>query len=141
MAIDALLSRLAKVRQSGTGRWVACCPAHDDKRPSLSIRELDDGRVLLHCFMGCGALDVLTTLGLDWADLYPERLGGLLPAERRPFPAADVLRCIAFETLVVATAGTSLLANEPLTQADRDRLMLAVGRIQAAATCSGVKHG
>jgi len=45
MAIDALLSRLAKARQSGTGRWVACCPAHDDKRPSLSIRELDDARV------------------------------------------------------------------------------------------------
>jgi putative DNA primase/helicase len=38
-------------RRTGQG-WSACCPAHDDHNPSLSITE-KDGRVLVHCFAGC----------------------------------------------------------------------------------------
>ena len=47
--------------------WMAHCPAHRDRTPSLSIRETDDGRVLVHCFAGCSQHDVinaLTGLGL-----------------------------------------------------------------------------
>jgi len=40
-------------RGAGPGRWVASCPAHEELSPSLSIRELEDGRVLLHDFAGC----------------------------------------------------------------------------------------
>jgi len=53
--IEQLLSSLLKVRKVGIGRWIACCPAHNDSKPSLAIRETDDGRVLLHCFAGCSA--------------------------------------------------------------------------------------
>ena len=39
-------------RQVGQGSYTACCPAHDDKTPSLSITEISDG-VLIHCHAGC----------------------------------------------------------------------------------------
>lgn len=60
--------------------------------------------------------------------------------ERRLFPAADVLHCVAFEGLVVVAAGVSLLAGEPFTEDDRARLVLAVSRIQAAITAGGLTH-
>lgn len=71
-AADKLLSRLEKVRQERKGQWVACCPAHTDKSPSLAVGEADDGRVLVHCHSGCSALDVITAVGLQWEDLFPE---------------------------------------------------------------------
>lgn len=72
MAVHKLLSRLEKVRQERQGQWVACCPAHQDKSPSLAIGESDDGRVLVHCHGGCSALDVITSVGLEWSDLFPD---------------------------------------------------------------------
>ncbi|MGB9418283.1 MAG: hypothetical protein WCB58_18365 [Acidobacteriaceae bacterium] len=56
-------------RRTGDARWIARCPAHADRRPSLSIREGRAGRVLLRCFAGCETADVLHTLGLRWADI------------------------------------------------------------------------
>jgi DNA primase len=49
---------------------MAQCPAHDDKNPSLSIREVA-GKVLLHCHAGCGQRDVIAALRAR--DLWPER--------------------------------------------------------------------
>ncbi len=43
MRADKLLSLLRNVKRAGKGRWTACCPAHDDRHPSLSIKELDYG--------------------------------------------------------------------------------------------------
>jgi hypothetical protein len=61
---------LLKAQRAGARRWRANCPAHADRSPSLSIREGDDGRVLLHCFAGCGLDEVLATLGLFRRDLF-----------------------------------------------------------------------
>ncbi len=72
MSVDNLLLRLDKVKPVGKCRWLACCPAHADKSPSLSIRELDDGRVLVHCFGGCSSYSVLEAIGLTINDLFPE---------------------------------------------------------------------
>lgn len=70
-SVDVLLSRLKGVKPSGAGKWMACCPAHDDKSPSLAIRDTGD-RFLLHCFAGCSALDVVHAVGLELADLFAE---------------------------------------------------------------------
>ena len=59
MSAETLLSRLDKVRKMGPDRWMACCPSHSDTRPSLSIRELPDGRVLVHCWTGCDVENIL----------------------------------------------------------------------------------
>lgn len=139
--IDVLLSRLEKVKKTGSSRWIACCPAHDDRSPSLAVRELDDGRLLLHCFGGCDVQQIVAAIGLDISDLFPPReTTHQARPERRTFPAADILRCIAFEALVVMTAGAALLDGRPFKRADRDRLALAVGRIQIAVDVAGVRQ-
>ena len=63
--LDNLLSHLDKVKQTGPGRCVAQCPAHVDKSPSLTIRETDDGRVLIHCFAGCSVHEIVHTIRLN----------------------------------------------------------------------------
>lgn len=142
MTADALLAQLDKVRKTGADSWIASCPAHQDKHPSLSIRELDDGRVLCHCFSGCAVEEVLSAVGLEMNVLFPPKPIEYGKPERRHFPAADVLRCLAFEALVVAHVGAALLTgNPPFSEADRERLMLAVGRIQEALTAAGIRHG
>ncbi len=52
MTLDALLARLHGVKRSGAN-WIARCPAHADRQPSLSVARAANGRVLLHCFAGC----------------------------------------------------------------------------------------
>jgi DNA primase len=131
VSADVLLSRLDKVRQTGPGRWLARCSAHEDKSPSLSVRELDDGRVLVHCFAGCGIEEILGALGLEFDALFPEKLIEHGKRERRPFPANDVLRALADESLLVAVAAANLGQKIELTDADRERLILAAARIQA----------
>ena len=141
MSVQELLDRLEKVRKTGPGRWIACCPAHDDHNPSLALRELDDGRVLLHCFAGCSAHEIVTGVGLDLRDLFPSQEIGFdkgKPA-RRPFPATDILRCIATEALVVMTSAKSVLAGT-LSEFDRKRLALAVVRIVQAMDAGGIDH-
>lgn len=143
--LDNLLSRLDKVKRTGKGCYQSCCPAHNDRGPSLSIRETDDGRILVHCFAGCGLHEIVSAVGLDISALFPEReiLNG--KPSHRPFPAMDALRGIAFEVLVVAAAGTAMLAGESFKPDDRERLFLAVERIQAALSAvmpqmRGVRH-
>lgn len=58
-------------RRTGLGRWQARCPAHQDRSPSLSIREGADGRVLVHCFAGCALDSILAALKLSRRDLQP----------------------------------------------------------------------
>lgn len=59
--IDSLLDALDSVSPSGNG-WVACCPAHDDQHPSLSVTEGDDGKPLLKCHAGCSYGAILNAL-------------------------------------------------------------------------------
>ena len=138
MSADTLLSHLDGVRRTGANCWLAKCPAHEDRKASLAIRELDDGRILLHDFAGCGPENVLSAVGLTFEALFPERaLGDHLPKERRPFPAADVLRAIRFEALVVVCTAAMLARGEAITEADRERLNTASARIGAALEASG----
>jgi hypothetical protein len=71
--LDGVLERLRSAdcspTQSGS-EWKARCPAHDDRNPSLSIKEGSDGRVLLHCFAGCSTDAVCSALGMKTADLF-----------------------------------------------------------------------
>ena len=67
-----ILDRLEKVRREREGQWNACCPAHNDRSPSLAVGETQDGRVLVHCHGGCSVEDVLIAIGLDMTDLYPD---------------------------------------------------------------------
>jgi len=61
-------------RRSGAG-WTARCPSHEDRRPSLSVAEGDDGRALVRCFAGCPTEAVVSALGLRMSDLMPNDNG------------------------------------------------------------------
>ena len=69
--VDVVLTRLERVRRSGDG-WVARCPAHEDRSPSLSVREGGDGRVLVYCHAGCCTEDVVAAIGLSMRDLFAD---------------------------------------------------------------------
>ena len=70
---ETVANGLEKARQSGDG-WTACCPAHDDKNPSLSVTDGVDGRVLVKCHKGCSQEDVIAEL--KGCGLWPERRNG-----------------------------------------------------------------
>jgi hypothetical protein len=70
--LNLLLSHLDGARRITDSRYIAKCPAHDDGDPSLSIRQLPDSRILIKCFAGCGALEVLESVSLDWGVLMPD---------------------------------------------------------------------
>jgi hypothetical protein len=137
LSAATLLDRLERVRQTAPGRWLACCPAHQDRSPSLSIRELEDGRVLMYDFGGCGTDAVLAALGLGMADLYPARLPGDGPAgsyaaTHSRIPARDLLEILSEEASVVALAAADMLARKPVSDRDWKRLARAVARINRA---------
>jgi putative DNA primase/helicase len=63
MSLNDILSRLRGVRRSGDG-YTAFCPAHDDRKTrSLSVREGEGGRILLHCFANCTYVQIVEALG------------------------------------------------------------------------------
>jgi AAA domain len=68
--VENVLARLKGVRKSLHG-WVACCPAHRDREPSLSIGLGDEGQVLLICFAGCSLDSIVKAMGITVADLFP----------------------------------------------------------------------
>lgn len=137
MIAGQLLSRLDSVRRIGPDRWRARCPAHDDRHPSLSIRECTDGKVLLKCWAGCTVHEIVTAVGLRLDDLFPARPTHRgKPAERR-FPAADLLQALAHEATVIAIAASRLANAHSLTDEDRERVLLASERILTAVAESG----
>jgi hypothetical protein len=77
--LDRILSRFPGVRRSGNA-WVTLCPAHPDKKPSLSICERN-GKVLLHCFAGCKLDEVCRAASIDMQELF--ELKGSSASERR----------------------------------------------------------
>ncbi|MGL5674960.1 MAG: phage/plasmid primase, P4 family [Cellulosilyticaceae bacterium] len=69
MQLEELLGRLEKVKSNGANSYICCCPAHGDKEPSLSIKEVDD-RLLMHCHAGCDMQNILSSIGLEVKDLF-----------------------------------------------------------------------
>jgi hypothetical protein len=68
MTVEAVLEKLEGVRPN-RGGWIARCPAHADRSPSLSVREGRSG-VLLHCFAGCAIEAVAAAIGVRVAELF-----------------------------------------------------------------------
>ena len=120
IGIDALLHRLERVQRSGQG-WRADCPKGHKTHGTLSLAQGDDGRLLLHCFAGCSAADVLGTLGLSLADIQPARLRDDSPEGRRTarerFRLASVAAAVGVlerEAELLLIAMGDILRGEPL---------------------------
>ena len=136
--IGNLLNRLEKVK-GRKGRWTACCPSHGDRSPSLAITQLDDGRILLKCFAGCSAYEIVSSVGMDMQDLFPkdDLLKGnvhSVKSERRPFYATDLLRIIHFEALITSIAAFDMAEGRQVSDGDKKRLKTAFERINEAVS-------
>lgn len=72
MAFDAAaqVAEHLQARRTGPGRWIAKCPAHDDRSPSLSIAAGREGRALVRCFAGCDLAQILAASGLTPGSLF-----------------------------------------------------------------------
>jgi hypothetical protein len=68
--LETVLAHLKGVRSASRG-WVACCPAHADRHPSLSISVGDQGQVLLKCFAHCPLERIVEAMGLTVEELFP----------------------------------------------------------------------
>ena len=93
VTIGEFLGRLERVRKTNEG-WMAACPAHEDRVPSLSVGTGEDGRILLRCHAECELGAIVAALGLRVSDLFaeaPSASGLVRPAMEVP-PAAEWLR-------------------------------------------------
>lgn len=115
--INKLLERLEYVRPTGSGRWMAKCPAHSDGSPSLSIWERDDTRILINCFAGCGSTEVLDSIGLDHSVLYPDDNNYSQAVWKRERDAE--------QDIIVAIAKDNLKQGKRLTEADKQAVIKA----------------
>src|SRR5262245_49459435 len=80
------IARALNARRNGRN-WTAPCPAHDDRTPSLSIKQADD-KVLVHCHAGCSQQEVIDALrGRGLWSCEPGRPSA--PREPRRHPALE----------------------------------------------------
>jgi len=132
---DRVLNQLDQIKRTGDNKWMACCPAHDDKSPSLSIRLTDD-RLLLHCFAGCPAEDVLSALGLTFGDLYDDASKAAYAAatayQGRKLKPLQQIDPLEHERRIIELGRADLEAGFSLSFEDRARLKLAIERVRAA---------
>jgi hypothetical protein len=121
-----VLERLHRIWRSKRG-FVARCPAHDDRFPSLSITEGRDGRVLLYCFGGCDTEAVVSAIGLTMSDLFPDdprRLSSPRPRRQLyPVPRRVALGLSAQPQFAYEWELAKILAGVPEPLAQRDVLL------------------
>ena len=134
--LETLINRLDSVKEKESGKWVARCPAHDDTTPSLAIKQTMDGTVLMRCFAGCSAYEIVNAVGLELSDLFPNRenFDHSQPGkpQRKPFNASDVLRAVLHEITVIAVCADKL-RHDGLSPEDSARLTLALQRVFTAS--------
>lgn len=113
------------------------CPAHDDKKPSLYVREGDKG-IICHCMVGCTNDQICAARGIDMASLFrdpPERRGSwskkpaAKPAAPKPAPATDSKPAKACNSYAEAYGYLGKLVTTYQYTDSNDALVFEVARI------------
>ena len=132
-AAAKLLDRLDRAKQTRPGNWIAGCPCCDSKRGRpISIRELDNGRVLLHAFCGCETEAVLGALGLGIGDLFEAPIGHHFAPSHSRIPARDLLAVVDEEVIAASIIASDFLRTNSINEAAVQRLAQAAARIGKA---------
>lgn len=130
--ITAFIERLQGAQSRGEGRWVARCPAHEDRTPSLSVREVEDGMIILHCFAGCSAEAIVAAMGLQMANLFQAKRPASMRGPAARLPAREILELIDQEVLLIALTALDLAEQGFLSEEAYERLFIAAARIGQA---------
>ena len=133
MDVNNLLSRLDKVRSTGNGKYLACCPAHPDRSPSLAIKQTDDEKLLLHCFSGCSVVDILGAIGLELSDLMPENPSYQKGNKPPRFNKYELFDRLVHESIILSLAVRQLLNFQDLSTEDEARVLVAENVINSIA--------
>jgi len=136
--IDVILNKLKKVTPKGKDSYMACCPAHDDRTPSLALSEMPDGRILINCFAGCSSLEIMASVGLQLTDLFPEgSLGDFkgwqqLQNQREESAKIKQEKGLSFERTFLAVIDHDRKAGIKISSADLAREQEAYLKVRAA---------
>ena len=96
---ERLEKRAREIVEALDGTWsrsrgMCCCPAHDDRTPSLSVT-IGVRAILFHCFAGCSNEAVLASLdriGVKAAELFDGRGEPIAPRTRDEVANQNALR-------------------------------------------------
>ena len=129
--IDQVLERLDGVKQTRPDRWQARCPSHDDRSPSLAIAETSEGTILIKCWAGCSAPEIVNAVGLELKDLFPPRFDGTTHQASKPprFSAHEVVKTVITEATILELAYRALERGDTLSLQDQGRVWLAIDAI------------
>ena len=132
-AAARLLDKFDRVKQTRPGHWIAGCPCCQSRqgRP-ISVRETDDGRVLLHAFCGCENGTVLAALGLTLSDLFDKPIGHHIAPSHSRIRAADVLACVSADVDLVAVIAADFVDRKTISESTWHQLAQAAARLGAA---------
>lgn len=131
-----ILNKCEKVILTAPNRWKFCCPSglHQDRHPSAGMM-LVDGKILLKCFFGCTAEQMLAGLGLSWADVFPSRKYLDSSINRRPkFSPYELFPLLVQEALILALAFDSLQSGSKLSGIDEKRAITAFSAVMRLHT-------
>ncbi len=114
-----ILNRLEKVKRTGQDKWIACCPAHDDKSPSLAIRDCN-GTILLKCFGGCNVNEICSAIGINLSDLFPlSDDPKYIKQSRKGFSSWQLLHVLKTDLIRLFITANDLHKIEALSADDR----------------------
>lgn len=121
--LELVIERLPGVRAAGPGQWSAPCPAHDDRKPSLSVSNGADGRVLLKCHACCSIDEICRRMGIEKRQLFPSPNGsqGTSPRASLPSFTAEKARTVWAQALQRARDDNSLQDDEAVYAYVRNR--------------------
>jgi len=123
MSVEAILTMLEGVKSSGANRWMALCPVHGDRSPSMGIKECSDGTVLMNCF-ACGAngMEIAEAAGVSVSELFP-------PDSSRPSgPTREQRATIETDKVIMLIYEADKRGGREQTLADYRRYKLATER-------------
>ena len=129
-ALANVLDRLGRVKQVGTGQYMAACPVCQSRkgRP-LSVGEGDTAAVVINAWCGCSTETVLAALGLALADLYDKPLGHHVSPRRNRTPARDLLAMASEDADLIAVVAADVLAGRTVSETDWTQLARATRRL------------
>lgn len=141
MNVDEILGRFQKVRRYNTksNSWMALCPGHPDKTPSLSIR-FDGDKPLFHCFAGCTFEEIIGAADLAKEDLMGDRPDSYHSKHPRldPYKLLDAMALDALRVGLIA----SRIANGHVLADDEKQALLAIsGAFQRAVESIKSRNG
>ena len=123
--INNLLQKLDKVKPTGNNKWIAACPAHPDKSPSLGVKLTEDGKILIHCFSGCAVSEIVAAVDMELSDLMPTNAKYQKGVKAPRFNKYELFDRLAFESVILTLAVRQLLNFQDLSPDDLLRVVQA----------------